>query len=729
MANLSNQEREMLRQSIRALVTRFCPLDQMGEAAKRGNNPTLFMELNSLLAEQGALQMGSDTAYGGWLECCAILEEIGRLGATTSVVSAILTNLALRENNDTEQLITTVWEGKSVLSWVLPLEQNSTKLTQQNDGYCGNAECVEHAVICSHVAVLNNDSELLIFKRDDEKVSIATTPSLSYPDWSSVAFNNARPVFKIKLQEDKFEQLRSFARLAKIAQALGATERGFELVTDYAKERHQFGQPIGRFQAVQHKLANNAISIAGVRKSLESAAIAYDTNNPDWYLQTLAAYTYASTALRQVALENHHVFGAIGYSEEHEVAHQFKHIHTDSIVFDSPLVTSEALGSLIIEDEKSLPDYDLGETGNAKHEQIRHCLKTRWASQQDQSEGAFRQFLGKENLISFAWPKAYGGSAATPMEEMALLEAIEEANAPETGYFASQIQAHALIHFGSDTQKAHYLPKLATGEISFCLGYSEPGSGSDLASLRTTATLDGDEWVINGEKIWTTLAETSDYIWLAARTDPQANVAHAGISIFIVPMNAEGITVRPSMALYGKTFCHEFLDNVRIPKENLVGELNGGWKILMAALAIERAIMGGYVSKVRQKFNFLCSAIRADKKLASSSIVKSRVGILAAEIETSRRLYLSCLEITEKGGVPILEAAISGVFTSELMERLGEAALDILGPKVLLSKGSDGSIPGDLEQMLRHSIMLVVGGGTNEIQRNLIAQRGLQLPR
>ena len=168
---------------------------------------------------------------------------------------------------------------------------------------------------------------------------------------------------------------------------------------------------------------------------------------------------------------------------------------------------------------------------------------------------------------------------------------------------------------------------------------------------------------------------------------------------------------------------------MRIPKENLVGELNGGWKILMAALAIERAIMGGYVSKVRQKFNFLCCAIRADKKLASSSIVKSRVGILAAEIETSRRLYLSCLEITETGGVPILEAAISGVFTSELMERLGEAALDILGPKVLLSKGSDGSILGDLEQMLRHSIMLVVGGGTNEIQRNLIAQRGLQLPR
>ncbi|MDB5870157.1 MAG: mmgC2 [Polaromonas sp.] len=160
--------------------------------------------------------------------------------------------------------------------------------------------------------------------------------------------------------------------------------------------------------------------------------------------------------------------------------------------------------------------------------------------------------------------------------------------------------------FGTPEQKAEFMPKLYQGETWFCLGYSEPAAGSDLVSLKTTAVKDGDEWVINGQKIWTTFAEHSDYMWLAVRTDPDAKSKHAGISIFMVPMNTSGITVQPSMALYGHTFCNEFFDNVRVPKSALVGQVNGGWKILMAALATERVSMGGFVAQARHRCSSCC---------------------------------------------------------------------------------------------------------------------------
>lgn len=314
------------------------------------------------------------------------------------------------------------------------------------------------------------------------------------------------------------------------------------------------------------------------------------------------------------------------------------------------------------------------------------------------------------------------------MEQLAFIEEIQRADAPSAG--RGEIQAMALMAYGSEEQKATFLPKLKKGEISFCLGYSEPGSGSDLASLKTTAVLDGDEWVINGQKLWTTGAETADYMWLAARTDPNAKPQHAGISMFIVPMKSAGITVRPSMAMYGHTFCAEFLDNVRVPASSLVGEINGGWKILTSALATERIIMGRFVSNVRANFERLLTHVRATGSLASSKAIRDRIGMLAAEIEVARQLLMNSIAMVEKGKVPVHEAAMSKVFTGELMERLGEAALDIGGTGMTLSEGANGAITdGRLEQMLRQSIMMVVGGGTAEIQRNLIALRGLKLPR
>jgi alkylation response protein AidB-like acyl-CoA dehydrogenase len=284
--------------------------------------------------------------------------------------------------------------------------------------------------------------------------------------------------------------------------------------------------------------------------------------------------------------------------------------------------------------------------------------------------------------------------------------------------------------FGTPEQQQRYLPEILRGEAMHGMGYSEPEAGSDLASLRTGAVRDGNEWVINGQKIWTT-TYWGQYMFLAARTDRDAKPAHAGISMFIVPMASPGITVKPATTMYDGSFANIFYDDVRVPADALIGPLHGGWKVLTDALANERGLVGGgIVLKVAHAFDLLCRDVREAASLRDDPLVRDRIAALAAEIEVGRRLMIRCAEVATSGTTPPELGAISKVFSGELMERFGEAALDLLGPRAALSQGAAGALRnGRYEQGLRHSLMWVISIGTNEIQRSLIAQRGLGLPR
>jgi alkylation response protein AidB-like acyl-CoA dehydrogenase len=288
--------------------------------------------------------------------------------------------------------------------------------------------------------------------------------------------------------------------------------------------------------------------------------------------------------------------------------------------------------------------------------------------------------------------------------------------------------------FGTPAQQQKYLPEILRGEAMHGMGYSEPEAGSDLAALRTRAVRDVDCWVINGQKIWTT-TWWGKYMFLAARTDPEAKPSHAGISMFIVPMDATGISIRPATTMYDGSFANIFYDNVRIPLENIVGEVNGGWKVLTGALAYERGLVGGgIVLKVAHAFEQLRKRVvtqdNGARALGDDPIVRDRMATLACEIEVGRQLMVHCAELAADGITPPEYGAISKVFSGELMERFGETALDILGMRGTLSEQMPGALDnGRFEQNLRHSLMWVISIGTNEIQRSLIAQRGLGLPR
>lgn len=260
--------------------------------------------------------------------------------------------------------------------------------------------------------------------------------------------------------------------------------------------------------------------------------------------------------------------------------------------------------------------------------------------------------------------------------------------------------------------------------MRFCLGYSEPETGSDLASLRTRATRVDGGWRIHGQKIWTTRADVADYIWLAARTDPQATPPHAGITLYVVPTSTPGVTIRPMTALSGETAATVFLDDVLVGDDTVIGEVHGGWKVITSALAGERVLMGGIAARLQRVLDDVVAAARRDPDLLGPRGSAHRVALasVAAELQALHGLVRSALGATPQARQA---APMAGVLGGELAERFGGVLLDVLGPDALRADGVAGPGP---EYLGRLAPMYVIGGGTNDIQRGLIA-RGLGLPR
>jgi alkylation response protein AidB-like acyl-CoA dehydrogenase len=746
------EEQTMLRDSLRGLLeTHWPPAD----AVFSGRDPERLATIWDRLAEQGVVALGADPALGGVRELTIAMEELGRAACPAPLLGAALANLALggRADDAAATFLDRLHGGAVRVCWSFGDRDPSPGLgsvTRQRDGtLSGTLRFIDSIVGATHLIVvptIGADAGLAILAADGNAVVIEPTRVLGADGLGEVRLSSARASF-LPLAETELVDLLRIARLAVLARGYGAARRAFEMAVEYAKERRQFGQPIGRFQAIQHKLANNCIALEGVRLTVEHAAESFDLGLDAWCYFTAAAVAFGGPALRQASLETQHAFGAIGYAEEHELPRHFKRAHVDALLFGGAQAARRELATHLLDgNERTLPEYDLGADGNAFRVEVREWLQRHWSGVRKEGfdarsfhdrefDASFARDLGATGWLGLGWPRAFGGQERSPLEQLAFMEVMERAEAPRVG---AAVQANALMMFGTPAQQERYLPEILRGEVMHGMGYSEPGAGSDLASLRTSAVLERDErgehWVINGQKIWTT-TYWGQYMFLAARTDRDAKPVHAGISMFVVPMDAPGITIKPATTMYDGSFANVFYDDVRIPSDALVGPLNGGWKVLTDALATERGLVGGgIVLKVVHGFELLCTELRGESadmpRRAADPLVRERVATLAAEIEVGRRLMIRCAELARDGTTPAEVGAMSKVFSGELMERFYEAALDLLGPRAALSQGAPGALRnGRFEQGLRHSLMWVISIGTNEIQRSLIAQRGLGLPR
>jgi alkylation response protein AidB-like acyl-CoA dehydrogenase len=362
-------------------------------------------------------------------------------------------------------------------------------------------------------------------------------------------------------------------------------------------------------------------------------------------------------------------------------------------------------------------------------------MSVSYALRLDEEVAAARETYRKEfasrGWITPAWPRQYGGAGLSIMEQFIFNYEVARARAPSLSGIGPGYAGPTIITFGTDDQKARFLPGIVDGSEYWCQLFSEPGAGSDLASLTTRAVRDGDSFVVNGQKIWTSGGHLAKYGILLARTDPGAP-KHRGISFFILDMKSPGVTVQPLINIAGThEFNQVFFDDVRVPRENLVGEENRGWYVGVGTLDFERSSVGSAVTEQ----HMVKALARAARELPVSALrhnpmVRYELAERYIESEVALMLSLQVIQVQAAGRIPNAEASASKLYTKELDQRIARTALKVLGLYAQVGAGSPhAQLGGFFHYYYPRSISFTIGGGTSEIQRNIIAQRGLGLPR
>jgi acyl-CoA dehydrogenase len=340
--------------------------------------------------------------------------------------------------------------------------------------------------------------------------------------------------------------------------------------------------------------------------------------------------------------------------------------------------------------------------------------------------------LGQDGWLGLAWPEEYGGQGRTLLDQYIFFDESQRANVP-VPFLTTNTVGPTIMAFGSDPQKEFFLPRILRGELHFSIGYSEPGAGTDLASVKTTAVRDGDHYVINGQKMWTSLIQHADYIWLACRTDPDAK-RHKGISIIIVPTTAEGFSYTPVHTIGGGYTSATYYDNVRVPVENVVLGENEGWRLITSQLNHERVALssaGMVERKILDVRRWAQETKLADgRRVVDQEWVQMSLARLHAKVEFLKLLNWKVAWSVTEGTLNPADASAVKVFGSEFYIEAYRALMEILGQASTLTKDSAGALLGaDLERAMRNTLVLTFGGGTNEIQRDIIAMVGLAMPR
>jgi alkylation response protein AidB-like acyl-CoA dehydrogenase len=362
-----------------------------------------------------------------------------------------------------------------------------------------------------------------------------------------------------------------------------------------------------------------------------------------------------------------------------------------------------------------LDEVAAGETGGP------HCLD------------AVRK-MGRDGWLGLGWPQEYGGQGRGDVDQFIFIDEAWRSGAP-IPFLTINTVGKTIQQFGTDEQKRFFLPRILAGELHFSIGYTEPGAGTDLASLRTTAVRDGDVWVINGQKIFTSLASYADYIWLAARTDPDAP-KHRGITIFAVPTSDPGFSCSKISTMVNASTFHTFYDDVRVPDTAIIGELNRGWDLIVNQLNYERVSLGP-PGMFAQVYEDVLAHARETKtadgrRLIDHEWVRLNLARVHAKLDFLKLInwkVASSASHSDDRANPA-DASATKVYGTELFVEAYRLLMEVVGPASHLRRGSPGAIlAGRLERALQGSLILTFGGGTNEVQRDLIALFGLGLPR
>jgi alkylation response protein AidB-like acyl-CoA dehydrogenase len=545
---------------------------------------------------------------------------------------------------------------------------------------------------------------------------------------------------------DALAAVNDAARIAQGAELVGVARRALALTLEYLNTRHQFGKPIGSFQALQHRAVDAFIQV-----ELAAACITDALANLDHAPHVASAMasrvkarcTHAALFVTRQAIQFH---GAMGFTDECDVGLYFKRA----------LALSSQLGNAVIHRQRYFLMHDGDPAQNeASASDVPTPSQADWdAMPEHEFRRMVRSFfqrnypahlrnmphrlhwpeirdwyytLSRQGWIAPAWPSKFGGMGLPPDKLLAFIDEQEKfgvARAPDQGIV---MVGPLLIKHGSPQQQQAFLSKILSGEHIWCQGYSEPNAGSDLASLRTEAIVDGDHFVVNGQKIWCTLAQDATHIFLLVRTDKTAR-KQSGISFLLVDLATPGVAIRPIRDIAGhEEFCEVFFDNVHVPLENMVGEMNGGWTIAKALLSFERIFLG---SPRQSQFALaqLDQLARA-RKLFDDPAFVARFAEVQLDVADLAASYAHFAAIVKRGENLPASVSMLKIFATETYQKIGMLLVESANE----SAGQSGDTLIDEQRVnilapLFNATSATIYGGTNEIQRNIIAKQVLNLP-
>jgi alkylation response protein AidB-like acyl-CoA dehydrogenase len=337
--------------------------------------------------------------------------------------------------------------------------------------------------------------------------------------------------------------------------------------------------------------------------------------------------------------------------------------------------------------------------------------------------------IGQDGWLGIGWPEEYGGQNRSMVDQLIFSDAAAVAGVP-IPYLTLNTVGPTIMRYGTDEQKREMLPKILKGELHFSIGYSEPGSGTDLASLRTRARREGDEWVINGQKMWTSLIQYADWIWLACRTDADLP-RHKGLSIILVPADAPGFSYTPVHTVAGVSTSATYYEDVRVPVTNLVGELNGGWPLMTNQLNHERVALTS-AAPLQQSVRLVREWAQQTKQPSGERVIDAewvQVLLGRCHARTEMLALLNWRIASSADDLSPADASATKVYGSELATEVYRALMEIVGPNAAVKPDSPAAVlAGRLERFHRSALVMTFGGGTNEIQRDIIGMVGLGLP-
>ena len=703
-------------------------------------------------------------AYGGsgcgLAQAALLLEQCGRALAPEPLVGGALLPAWALLHGDNEALRTR-WlpalargEQALALAWQereheQSLRPASLRATPRGDGFVLDGAkrfvaAAEGAGAFVVSALAPQGPVLLLVEAGQAGLTLGTLARVDGGFWGELQFKGveagaAQLVADAPRADAVLQRALDLARIAAAAELLGVMGRALDSSVQYIAVREQFGRPVGSFQALQHRAANLLIQVELTRAVVAQSAALADAQGTDAGRLSAAASqakARASAAALEVTKGCIQLHGGIGYTDECAIGLYLKKAMVGAAWLGTAAWHRRRYNDLApAGGDEAAPELVVGGEQPIRRDELRRWLADNfppaWRFPSSRlSLRDTREWHVKLNARGWAapnWPKEHGGMGLGAYEQVALQSEFDRHGIQIAPNMAVVMLGPLIICYGTEAQKREILPRILSGEVRWCQGYSEPSAGSDLANLRTSAVADGDDFIVNGQKIWTSFAHEADMVFLLVRTDPQAK-KQEGISFLLADMRSPGITVKRIRNLSGGAeFCEVFFDDVRVPRANLVGGLNQGWTMAKSLLGSER-IMIGNPRGARAPLLRLRELARANG-LDDDAAWRARHDELRLDVDDLDALFVRCVDVLRRGRDLGPEVSMLKIWVTETQQRVADLMLETAGESGVSDQSlalAGGALhPANVFFSARPASIY---GGSNEIQRNILAKGVLELP-